>query len=491
MSYENSEVLRRRALGIPTPSWDELNSIPTMQYAMPPTLPPEIGTAPQTTSFPEPNKVNQAQLPPFAAKAVEEYNKMPAEYRPTILRRILSGIAGGLAGYEAGKDVLLSPQTERMKEYKMRTEAAKAAAGIESGAALQGANIEEQGARTIAERYRAGAELERGKRERIQQEQLLKGGGRTTSLQPRNIEDPEDPTQYKTVNYNSGLGTYHDPDTGEVIQEAKLWTPPKEGVVPGEIIASVGPRPKPDDYEGGIKGIPYRTAMKGWGDKVEAVKLNRLKTSAWTRGQAFGEYGRVQVLDVDEATGNITQKWSFAGPAIRGDMPSGSQAGARSILAPQATMGTIKNSLQMLKEYTPALDKEGLAIKTLMAEPGWVAQTVAQAPIFGTLSREGQGFMVHWLNAREQIINLRQAGSGAVTETMRKTILQNLPSPSTPNSLVANQLIDRQLLDVDLLEKGIPNVGQRGGGPTPKVGEIKTFPNGNKAKWDGKGWLQQ
>jgi hypothetical protein len=465
-SFQGTPLQRRDIPALPPPptQTDVFQGTPLQSGEMPTVDSPEGGFSPENPNVLANQKID-AMLTPLQKQYQQTLMNVPPEYHPTIKRRILAGIGGALGGYGVGKDILMAPQTQQMQQYQMQTGALGQAAGMQQQSVINRSQQALELAKTQAEQARREAEVSR---KDLNMFRMSPQGQATTgaNLRPLSYDDPENPGNPIMGNYNPKLGTV------TPIPGVKPPERPKEGAIPGEILASVGPRPKAVDYEDGINGMPFRQAMKTWGDSVEKVRLNRLRVAAQARGQAYGAFRPTPVMTVDDE-GNIRETLDYAGHAIATGASLGNQAGAARIAAPQATIGTIRNSLQMLKQYSPALDKEGIRIKALMAEPGWLGGTFAQSPTFNSLSEEGQNFVIHLYNAQEQLQNLRIAGgAGTSSDATRKRILQNLPNVSTPNSNVANRLIDRQLLDVNLLEKGIPNVGQRAGGPTPATGQM-------------------
>lgn len=162
--------------------------------------------------------------------------------------------------------------------------------------------------------------------------------------------------------------------------------------------------------------------------------------------------------------------------------PTINEGQAKAVLFGQevaASLGDFKSLLG--KGFDPTSTKGSFGVSIAGAE-GFAA------PLRGLASREAQ----IWNNASDQLAQaaLRfESGAAIGEQEFGKKIRANIPRLGDSKDVVARKLsaIDRAAKAFEEYS-GKKFSAQPAGASANKIGDVKTFPNGRKAQWDGKGW---
>lgn len=162
--------------------------------------------------------------------------------------------------------------------------------------------------------------------------------------------------------------------------------------------------------------------------------------------------------------------------------PTINEGQAKAVLFGQevaASLGDFKSLLG--KGFDPTSTKGSFGVSIAGAE-GFAA------PLRGLASREAQ----IWNNASDQLAQaaLRfESGAAIGEQEFGKKIRANIPRLGDSKDVVARKLsaIERAAKAFEEYS-GKKLSAQPAGASANKIGDVKTFPNGRKAQWDGKGW---
>lgn len=162
--------------------------------------------------------------------------------------------------------------------------------------------------------------------------------------------------------------------------------------------------------------------------------------------------------------------------------PTINEGQAKAVLFGQevaASLGDFKSLLG--KGFDPTSTKGSFGVSIAGAE-GFAA------PLRGLASREAQ----IWNNASDQLAQaaLRfESGAAIGEQEFGKKIRANIPRLGDSKDVVARKLsaIERAAKAFEEYS-GKKFSAQPAGASANKIGDVKTFPNGRKAQWDGKGW---
>jgi hypothetical protein len=251
--------------------------------------------------------------------------------------------------------------------------------------------------------------------------------------------------------------------------------------VPSEIVSQVGHPPVPAQFAKGKSDPDFLAADKAWGNQVEQIKAREAGAGANARGQAYGEFKPVQVID--PATGEL--RWQYARDAISsGAAPA---AGGTKAMSQQQQFKEMSFASSKARDAINNLDKDftapqiaKLTLAFSHSDPTVVSNEINT--ILGTqqLTPKQEDFVVWLQQLNERALSLRNvAGMGQGAQDLRSAIQATLPSVRSGGKSMALKQLDAFDNQVSLLQQGIPKVRGAGSGSTSGngaslVGPIQT-----------------
>lgn len=258
----------------------------------------------------------------------------------------------------------------------------------------------------------------------------------------------------------------------------------KQGTLKPEIIAQVGPEPDPRTYPLGEKDPQYQAAALKWGGDYQTKLEAETASTAAARGQAFGEWRPMQVLN--PATGQV--QIQYAKDAIaEGAAPA--QLGMQ-LMSKESQIGDIEFASGQAREAIgnlEPLDAGSIATLTMamrQTDPTIYKQEIDSLLGSQTLTPHQRAFVTWIGQINERAMSLRSiAGMGQAGEDLRAAIQATLPGLKDGNKDLMLQKLDAFDNQVRILKGGIPTVKHPA---TP----TNNLPKGTYV-WDDKGNRQQ
>ena len=251
----------------------------------------------------------------------------------------------------------------------------------------------------------------------------------------------------------------------------------------------------PAQYEKFMKSTANSKAMQGaYGSFGPAFLASRMLNSAYAENPAMLPYlapllARMlqQPGDTPEQVGNLQN--------VLGQVPAGQphnvEGSAIGLRQPESPTGATRSRGQFAEAIMPSIDSAKQEVQKLGSQLGpmngrwydmYVNKVGAYGPQFSQLQTNLKNIGTAWMR-------LHANSEGARTEFEGL-----LRSSRDPANLIANlNAIQSQARDYTIEGKGRPDLlnPQGNSGAQPNIGDVKTFPNGSKGKWDGRGWIAQ
>jgi hypothetical protein len=265
--------------------------------------------------------------------------------------------------------------------------------------------------------------------------------------------------------------------------------------------AGIAPEDIPAVQRAAERGLPLQSQQKmkdaDIGRQIQLANLARVqdKDALSREWMAFQREAKIQGMNEAETQREFQRRMAALGYQIdveklgiqretakrEASKPQINEGQAKAVLFGQevaASLGDFKSLLG--KGFNPTNAGGALSVAAAGAEGVF-------APVRGLASEDAQ----IWNNAADQLAQaaLRFESGAAIGEKeFGKKIRANIPRMGDSKDVVSRKLqaIDRAAKAFEAYSG--KTFSQAPTATSPKVGDTKTFPNGRKAQWDGKGW---
>lgn len=265
--------------------------------------------------------------------------------------------------------------------------------------------------------------------------------------------------------------------------------------------AGIAPDDIPAVQRAAERGLPLQSQQKmkdaDIGRQIQLANLARVqdKDALSREWMAFQREAKIQGMNEAETQREFQRRMAALGYQIdveklgiqretakrEASKPQINEGQAKAVLFGQevaASLGDFKSLLG--KGFNPTNAGGALSVAAAGAEGVF-------APVRGLASEDAQ----IWNNAADQLAQaaLRFESGAAIGEKeFGKKIRANIPRMGDSKDVVSRKLqaIDRAAKAFEAYSG--KTFSQAPTATAPKVGDTKTFPNGRKAQWDGKGW---
>lgn len=265
--------------------------------------------------------------------------------------------------------------------------------------------------------------------------------------------------------------------------------------------AGIAPDDIPAVQRAAERGLPLQSQQKmkdaDIGRQIQLANLARVqdKDALSREWMAFQREAKIQGMNEAEKQREFQRRMAALGYQIdveklgiqretakrEASKPQINEGQAKAVLFGQevaASLGDFKSLLG--KGFNPTNAGGALSVAAAGAEGVF-------APVRGLASEDAQ----IWNNAADQLAQaaLRFESGAAIGEKeFGKKIRANIPRMGDSKDVVSRKLqaIDRAAKAFEAYSG--KTFSQAPTATAPKVGDTKTFPNGRKAQWDGKGW---
>jgi hypothetical protein len=288
-----------------------------------------------------------------------------------------------------------------------------------------------------------------------------------TALNSKPDTATQDKQRRRELEAQLKAGSISDEDRADLVsrqQEEKM-----QGVS-AEAQAQAGKPPVPAQYPKGETDAEYKKAATAWGKSVEGIKAREALAPAMARGQAYGAFKPVQVID--PVTGEL--RWTYAKDAIgSGAAPAGEGTKAMTKKAQFEDMhvaaAKARSAIENLDKPFDATQIAKLTLAMSHDEPSVMHDELKSMLGTKQLTPAQEDFVVWISQLNERAMSLRNvAGMGQGAQDLRSAIRATLPSATSGSKELALKQMDAFQNQMELLEKGIPNVRKKGGGKEPQ-----------------------
>jgi hypothetical protein len=251
-----------------------------------------------------------------------------------------------------------------------------------------------------------------------------------------------------------------------------------------EIVAQIGPPPKPETYPQQEKDPKYISDSAAWGKKYQTILDQEAAASGEGRGRGYGLGRFYQMLDTKNGNAPVL----VSGDEVQSNpgryIPSGEGSKA---LNKTALLEDIRGNVKNVTDDFDAMVKEGAGfdagaraqLAVALADPQSTAGQYIQS-FARNLTPSQQQYVIDLFQLRENAMAMRSVlGAGQGSEDLRRAIIQTLPGAGTPSVEFGKKQLARFQQVLDRLERGVPNVPLRtdiGGGPSGAAATPNAIP---------------
>lgn len=223
-------------------------------------------------------------------------------------------------------------------------------------------------------------------------------------------------------------------------------------------------------------------SAKGWQDARDRFQLKM----ASIRGSAYNMTKPMTVLDTQNGNapsvvtfGDIRKSPDRYLPATEADKAIAKENLMEDL---QGVSGTVRTSINNLKEDFPAAMKVKIAMAMRVDDDGSVLGSLISSGALGALTDDQQDFLIGAQQLKENAMAMRSVlGAGQGSDDVRRAIQATLPTLLSPNRKYALKQLDAYDATIQRLHRGVPkvplnNTGQGGS----DIDEIVKALNGAK-----------